>query len=137
ILAELVGLTRVYRQATFQATLDAARNPEGEIDIRAIAPGALPSHGIDRVIRKATQPDIDLRYHHAGELSADIARLIEEQLPPSSIKRSIRAPDEEEESGPEPEAAGEERSRSGWFWMGALAVMAIEAAAALAWWLLR
>ncbi len=131
ILAELVGLTRVYRQSTFQKTLEAARAPGGEVDIRKIAPAALSSHGIDRVIRKATQPDIDLRYQHAGELSSDIARLIEEQLPPSSIKRSIRIPDTEAEK--RAETIETPQPRSGMFWMGALALAALEAVAALAW----
>ena len=129
ILAEFMSLTRVYRQATFQSTVMAARDPRGEVDIRALAPGAMFSHGVDRVIRKATQPNIELRYSHAGELSADIAKLIEEQLPPSSIKRSIHP---EEDEGPEEPAA--ERSLPT-FWMGAAAVLAVEALGLAAWWL--
>ncbi len=95
ILAELVTLVRVYRQPTFQATLEATRRTDREVDIRKLAPLATFSHGVDRVVRKATQPNIMLRYEHAGELSSDIAKLIEEQLPPSSLKRSL-APAQEE-----------------------------------------
>ncbi len=129
MLAELMSLTRVYRQPTFQATLEAARHPRGEVDLKLLAPSAQVSHGVDRVIRKATHPTISLRYANAGELSTDIAKLIEEQLPPSSIKRSIRLDDLDSDavdllSAPQP-AAPVKPSR-GWFWLGAAAVLAAE-----------
>ncbi len=128
LLAEFMCLVRVYRQPTFQATLEAARNPEGEVDLKKLAPSAQFSHGVDRVIRKATRPDIALRYAHAGELSSDIAKLIEEQLPPSSIKRSIRLDDLDADvvdflSAPPPPARQSSR-----FWLGAGLVVAVEAA---------
>ena len=137
ILAELMSLTRVYRQATFQATLDAARSPGGEVDIRTLSTRARFSHGVDRVIRKATQPRLELRYPHAGELSTDIAKLIEEQLPPSSIKRSIRVDDDGDmdmdDGGPDqPETpAGPGR----YILIGALGLLAAELLVVLAWWL--
>ncbi|MDR0361820.1 MAG: serine/threonine protein kinase [Planctomycetota bacterium] len=89
MLAELMTLTRVYRQPSFQDSLRAARSPLAEVDIKLLAPSAAFSSGIDRVVRKATQPKISERYNNAGEMSSDIAKLIEEQLPPSSIKRSL------------------------------------------------
>ncbi len=142
ILAEFMSLTRVYRQPGFQASLDAARNPAGEVDIRLLAPGAGGySHGVDRVIRKATQPTIVLRYRHAGELSSDIAKLIEDQLPPSSIKRSIRPddlygmdiPENVPEAGVDAEPAGGAGRFGRGFWLGALALAAVEALALLLW----
>ncbi len=139
ILAELMSLTRVYRQPGFQDSLEAARHPAGEVDIRKLAPTANYSHGVDRVIRRATQPDISLRYRQAGELSADIAKLIEDQLPPSSIKRSIRpddlygmdAPDASAESDAAAEAAG--RFKRG-LWLGAAAAVLLETLALLLFW---
>lgn len=119
ILAEFISLVRVYRDATFQGTLDMARNPSGEVNIRELGSGVSFSHGVDRVVRKATNPEVGLRYCHAGELSTDIAKLIEEQLPPSSIKRSIRVDDDVdmvmgdgevfEDGGDEVEGLGEGR----------------------------
>ena len=135
ILAEFMSLTRVYRQSTFQSTLEAARNPSGEVDIRHLAPGASLSGGVDRVVRKATHPDIDRRYRHAGELSSDIAKLIEEQLPPSSIKRSIHMEDYDDLDIPGAELpAGD--SRRNYFLAGAAALALAEAAGFLLWWLL-
>lgn len=136
ILAELITLTRVYRQPAFQATLDAARNPGGEVDILRLCSSASYSHGVDRVVRKATQPDISLRYRHAGELSADIAKLIEEQLPPSSIKRALRSGDEEETlaGGALPDGgitAKKPLGRGVFFWFGVAATLAAEALALL------
>jgi serine/threonine protein kinase len=137
ILAEFMSLTRVYRQASFQSTVEAARNPGGEVDIGKLAPRAMFSHGVDRVIRKATHPDPALRYRHAGELSTDIAKLIEEQLPPSSIKRSINTDDTEKAEKPDADDGGAEERRPPSFWLGAAAVLALEALAVLAWWCLR
>lgn len=134
ILAEFMSLTRVYRQATFQSTLEAARNPSGEVDIKGLAPGASFSHGVDRVIRKATHPDVDRRYPHAGELSSDIAKLIEEQLPPSSIKRSIRV-DDYDDSDPSGVGVAEEDPRRKYFLAGAAALAAVEAVVLLVHWL--
>ena len=136
ILAELMSLMRVYRQPSFQDSLEAARNPGGEVDIRKLAPSAIFSHGVDRVIRKATQPDISLRYPHAGELSSDIAKLIEEQLPPSSIKRSIKGDDILELDGGEQTRSPAETIGSYSFLFGGLAVLAVEAAIYLLWRLL-
>ena len=123
ILAELMTLVRVYRQPTFQSTLDATRLTTEEVDIRRLAPDASFSHGVDRVVRKATQPNIMLRYQHAGELSSDIAKLIEEQLPPSSLKRSI-APDDYTEDDPVPPPAPPSRP-SLWFTLGFLTALAL------------
>ncbi len=140
ILAEFISLTRVYRQPTFQEALEAARSPFGEVDIRRLAPDASFSHGVDRVIRKATQPEITLRYRHAGEMSSDIAKLIEEQLPPSSIKRSIRMDEFEGEDGPPPRQETEDpdhsEDRRRWLMAGALALLAAEAVGALVWFMI-
>ena len=137
ILAELVSLTRVYRQPTFQASLEAARNPANEVDVGRLAPGSMFSHGLDRVVRKATQADIGLRYAHAGELSSDIAKLIEDQLPPSSLKRSIRPVDLEDMDFPGEVSAVRGGvavpDRGNGFWWGVLAGIAAGAAAALLW----
>lgn len=137
ILAELMSLTRVYRQPSFQATLEAARDPDGEVDIRNLAPGATFSHGVDRVIRKATQPNIALRYPHAGELSTDIAKLIEEQLPPSSIKRSIRMEDYDDmDIGDMNDYIPGRTSPVRTMAAGALVLLAMEALGLLVWWLM-
>ncbi len=89
LLAELMTMTRVYRGGGFAETLAQAANPATEVDIRALAPTAMFSSGLDRVVRKATHAEPSLRYRDAGEFSDDIAKLIEEQLPPTSIKRSV------------------------------------------------
>ncbi len=137
ILAEFMSLTRVYRQATFQSTLEAARKPNGEVDIRTLAPRATFSHGVDRVIRKATNPDIEQRYSHAGELSNDIAKLIEEQLPPSSIKRSINTSADYDEdldmSGATHADNAEEPPSYSPYIIGAAALLAVEAIALVLW----
>lgn len=121
MLAELMSLVRVHREPTFQASLAAARNPEGEVDIRQLSGGASwYSHGVDRVVRKATNPDIMLRYENAGELSNDIAKLIEEQLPPSSIKRSItKGYDSREDVSEPPPVLRDPR-----FWLGVAVALA-------------
>ena len=98
MLAELMTLNRVYREPSFNDSLRAARNPAGEVDIRTLSPSGMFSSGIDRLIRKATQPDIMRRYQNAGEMSADIAKVIEEQLPPSSLKRSLTKVEKSEEA---------------------------------------
>lgn len=134
ILAELMSLTRVYRQSTFQATLEAAREPAGEVDIRALAPSASFSHGVDRVIRRATQPDIGLRYEHAGMLVRDIAKLIEEQLPPSSIKRSIRPDDLDDMDIAGVSVAPANRLK--WMVVGGVALLGAELLGMLVWRLL-
>lgn len=134
ILAEFMSLTRVYRQSTFQSTLEAARNPKGEVDLKELVPGTSFSQGVDRVIRKATCPTIAMRYAHAGELSSDIAKLIEEQLPPSSIKRSIRMDEFDLMGVPEyPRQASRWRSIG----LGAMGLLAVEAVALLIWLLVR
>jgi len=127
ILAEIMSLTRVYRQPTVQATLEEARDPKGEVDVKKLAPSAQFSYGVDRVIRKATNPAIEMRYAHAGELSSEIARVIEEQLPPSSIKRSIRLDDLDEETVEYmASSAAPARTDRSWFWIGVLAAVAAE-----------
>jgi serine/threonine-protein kinase len=117
MLAELMTLTRVYRQPSFHDSLRAARNPLGEVDIKALAPSAAFSSGIDRVVRKATQPAIEKRYRNAGEMSYEIAKLIEEQLPPSSIKRTLETLSVDVASGQAPAPR-----RTWWadprFWLG-------------------
>ncbi len=130
ILAELMSLTRVYRALTFADSLRAARSPEGEVDIRSLAPNAIFSSAIDRVVRKATQPNIDMRYKNAGEMSNAIAKVIEEQLPPSSIKRSLTPAAEKENSDErsEPErsplpAAPLWKDRRFWLGVGVAAVV--------------
>ncbi|MCL2000414.1 MAG: serine/threonine protein kinase [Planctomycetes bacterium] len=136
IMAELMTLFRVYREPGFHESLRAARNPGGEVDIRRLAPSAGGySHGVASVVRKATNPNMELRYQHAGELSADIAKLIEDQLPPSSIKRAIRPDDF---YGLEISAAAPEGSvwTGRGFWLGALAVLAAEILIILLWQLL-
>ena len=146
ILAELMSLTRVYRQPTFHASLEAAKNPSAEVDIRQLAPSASFSQSLDRVIRQATHPDIERRYLHAGELSAKIAKLIEDQLPPSSLKRFLNL--DEADAGDlsalatpaAPAEKGVEAKPSGklsGFWLGVLALLSLEAIAALLWWLGR
>jgi serine/threonine protein kinase len=134
ILADFMSLTRVYRQPTFQSALEAARNPSGEVDIRTLTSGAALSGGVDRVVRKATHPDIARRYQHAGELSSDIAKLIEEQLPPSSIKRSISTEDYADLDIPEAAPAAEDWRKH--FFYGAAALALAEAAGVLLWRLL-
>ena len=165
ILAELAGLVRVYRQPTFHAALEAAGNPSGEVDIRRLAPFSSFGHGLDQVIRRATHPDIEMRYPDAGELSAKIVGLIEDQLPPSSIRRLLN-PDAagaggvgwlEEPKAPAPPEAGAAPAAPGicaepaadkpggsgaagglpGFWLGALALLGLEAAVVLLWWLAR
>ncbi|MCC8166150.1 MAG: serine/threonine protein kinase [Planctomycetes bacterium] len=129
VLAEFMTLTRVYRQPTFQASLEAARSPEGEVDLRKLAPRASFSHGVDRVVRKATQPDMNERYRHAGEMSTDIAKLIEDQLPNSSIKRSLRAPEGDDGDG----SSDDSRSPLVYAAYGAAGLLALQAVAAFVW----
>lgn len=134
MLAELMTLTRVYRQPTFSETLAAAGNPAGEVDVKTLAPAADFSSGVDRVVRRATQPDIALRYGNAGEVSAEIAKLIEEQLPPSSIKKTLSA---DRRTGEPLRQPGAVAPRPWWsnrhFWLGfASAVLAMFAVRALA-----
>jgi serine/threonine protein kinase len=135
ILAELLSLTRVYRQSGFYATLEAAKCPGGEVDIRKLTPGISFSQGLDRIVRRATHPDIARRYPNAGELSVDMARLIEEQLPPSSIKRFINSNSEKDASAilapPAAAPAALKVEKPGNFWLG-LAV-GLAAGAALVW----
>ncbi|MCC8180300.1 MAG: serine/threonine protein kinase [Planctomycetes bacterium] len=90
MLAEFITLVRVYREPSFNASLLAARHPKNQVDIAKLAPGSVYSQSVDRVVRKATNPEISYRYSNAGEMSREIAQIIEEQLPSSSLKRNLR-----------------------------------------------
>ncbi|MDR2391106.1 MAG: serine/threonine protein kinase [Planctomycetota bacterium] len=141
ILAELMSLIRVYRRPGFQATLDEAKHPSGPVDIRKLAPWTAFTQDIDRVVRRATHPEIEQRHHHAGELSADIAKLIEERSSPTSVKRfSSQEKTEEETSIPLCQfhlpSIGETPRPSG-FGLGVLTLLGLEAAIFLLWLLLQ
>ncbi len=123
ILAELMTLMRVYRQPSFKSSLRAAAKAESSVDIRQLAPDAPYSHGVDRIVSKATSPDIRERYPHAGELSTDIAKLIEEQLPPSSIKRTLTR-EEMEEYGVEDKEESLDWGKRAFFWGAAALALA-------------
>ncbi|MDR1533728.1 MAG: serine/threonine protein kinase [Planctomycetota bacterium] len=110
ILAELMSLSRVYRQIGFQATLEAARRPAGEVDIHQLNPGLSFNPSLDRIVRRATHPDPGRRYPHAGELSSSLAGLIEEQFAPGSLKR-LPAPGAEA-AGRVPAAAARQGTES-------------------------
>lgn len=134
VLAELMSLVRVYRQPKMADSLEAARTPQSPVLLSQLAPGVRFSSGIERVVSKATHPDIRQRYAHAGELTEDIVRVIEEQLPSISLKRTLLTADPAREDDAL-SAEADFLAGAGWmqlppsrrwFWAGAAAVLALE-----------
>jgi serine/threonine-protein kinase len=124
MLAELMTLLRIYREPTFTATLEAAKNPPGPVNINRLTPRKTFILGVDRVVEKATHPDPLLRFPNASEMSDAIAKVIEAQLSISgSFKPLTLGSERRLHPGREEEVDFTTCWRHPFFWLGVLAAL--------------